>query len=205
MVTGGFDYYFEADMAANPPLPASLKMLLGALPRHFGTPMGMRIRDWAKTAGLPLVWASAPFTASTAPPRGTVWPRQRRILDPSTAAVLNLPAAVKAHNANLTMHFDSVWALAAAVRAANPSGWQPNASVVGEWWRTLANGPASALGIEPLYASSCASPQLCIGVIAPLRAADPDRSGGGGGGGGGLRRVLRDSAHARPKDCVCRE
>lgn len=37
MVDVGFDYYFEADIAGNPPFPHGIKMVLADIPKMFGT------------------------------------------------------------------------------------------------------------------------------------------------------------------------
>jgi hypothetical protein len=46
-----FDYYYEADLAGNPPFPDAVKFVVASVPGLFGSALGEQVRGWCADHG----------------------------------------------------------------------------------------------------------------------------------------------------------
>eukprot|EP01062_Namystynia_karyoxenos_P062807 TRINITY_DN55670_c0_g1_i1.p1 TRINITY_DN55670_c0_g1~~TRINITY_DN55670_c0_g1_i1.p1 ORF type:complete len:502 (+),score=86.39 TRINITY_DN55670_c0_g1_i1:95-1600(+) len=153
------DYFYEADMLANPRFPEAVKFVVAWVPSLFGTTEGESVRAWCAQWGWPLVWALGPNAHdynNPAPPR-MGWQATGRVVDP-----LGLHAL--AHNVTLpasaVQEFTALWQEASELRQKR----NVTPADAAEWWRRL-SGPG-ALSAEPLRPGQCAAPGRCLGTDA---------------------------------------
>ena len=158
---GSFDYYFEANLAGNPPLPGAVAFAIASLPSLFGSAAGEALRRWATASRWALVWslgANNGAHGETIPTDG--WPANTRVLDasvlPSAAVGWNLTDAASASAAS----FDAQWAKTKAARAGAGSAGLPGSFFDGVW----AALEAEPLLLQPMYPGLCAAPASCIGT-----------------------------------------
>eukprot|EP01065_Artemidia_motanka_P037926 TRINITY_DN46815_c0_g1_i1.p1 TRINITY_DN46815_c0_g1~~TRINITY_DN46815_c0_g1_i1.p1 ORF type:complete len:494 (+),score=159.59 TRINITY_DN46815_c0_g1_i1:59-1540(+) len=153
-----FDFYYEANIAANPAFPQAVKFVVAWVQVLFGTDDGKRVRAWCDRWGWPLLWAQGPEAPEdprvkpSLPRNG--WRAKGRLMD----AVSKHRLSNVTFSAAGQQRFNALWEDAAAVRKAG----RVTAADAAQWWAKLAADP-EAVAAEPLSPGSCANPGRCIG------------------------------------------
>mgnify|MGYP007078129285 CR=1 FL=1 len=150
--------YWESNILANPRLDA-IKFMLPLFGAHFGNSTGERALAVASAHHYPLVWALAdghhdqPHTHDPSV-SGKILTSNERLLDPASAALLNVTLP-----ANASTVFATVKAQANAARTSG----QPSPAIVMGWWQQLRY---ASVRLAPLTALSCSAPlDDCVGVV----------------------------------------
>jgi len=179
-------HYWEANIIANPRLPAGVKFIVAHFPVLFGTSAGRKLQELAEHYSWPLMWALGNANMTTAHhgppgpgphprpplPHNGSWPNgswphpphspfdpvpgNERFLDPA----LGLRFTNGTVSDEMTRQFEDTWAVAEDARRGNVSQ-----VMVQTWWDQLKKKQTR---MAPLTAGSC-SDSACFGIAIPSK------------------------------------
>jgi poly(3-hydroxybutyrate) depolymerase len=166
---GGPPVAFEAQVVANPPLPAAVAFVVLSIRSLFGTELGATIQQRAAARGWPVSWALGPHVADGGcPQRGVPWVSAGRLLDPRAflqqTNISSFNTSVASRMPAQAALLAPVWAAAIATRAGGET--QLSCKEASAIWANLVATLDSDLFVEPLRSSS-PCPRIrgrCIGT-----------------------------------------
>jgi len=157
-------FYFEADVAANIPLPNGVKFIVVSLPSLFGSDVGQQVRSMAARLNWPLLWALGPNNGGVNPNSTFTWPAVGRVADAEVFRNMSVKFNLtEAPLPPLISAFDKLWKGAAQARDVTNGTLSP--TLAADIFNRMMNlySPVG-MSLEPVRADLCQSPHLCIGV-----------------------------------------
>jgi hypothetical protein len=178
--------YLEANPVVTMTYPSSIKMMIGAYDRWFGTDEGAQLREWCIAQDWPLAWAHNPVDASWVcspdPTQGCVTPPLYSLshgIEPANIRILDpyvLSSTTAGRNAtrdrdflSASAIFNQSWRSANSTIARNASVPERRLQADVLWAHMMTDSSQgvvllqSTLAVEPLYAGACSNSE-CAAV-----------------------------------------